>query len=219
LASDEPDATPVFVLDVSQARDQFLKNIADYAVERAERLPVCASPPATSDPLRITCLPPGVDPAAERDRYIAILAEDEQFLADTRISSEELFKDADTESLSNLPTVYQALRRGVWIGLGLILLGAVAILSLSGSPRHGARTIARQLLLFGGTWIIGSLLVWLLLNNAAPNIGADQLEVALLDTMITIGQRAMWVLAGISSLAIAAGVGALLALRNTSKTL
>ena len=155
---------PELSIDLTQSKQTLIQKIADYAVERVEKLPECtmkenlALDEQNIDPFSLACRPP-IDLNATKQQFIEEINKNEELSKNLVISadskeSRELFQ----EQLRPVQRVFQ-LSKSIPVVLTLICaLLAVAIIFISDTKTKGLKRVSVSLVLIGSLLIVSSLL-------------------------------------------------------------
>ena len=142
-------STPNFTIDLTKSKQTLAKGIGDYAKKRLKSLPVC-SPymvPARVDVFTIKCLPAGTDINKLVARAENQLLNDKNFLPDTKITSQEISKDAGFSDVfsqdSPLPSAFQAVRTAFFVLIALVILLSAVVIWLTKDMRAGLKRLAK----------------------------------------------------------------------------
>jgi protein-S-isoprenylcysteine O-methyltransferase Ste14 len=143
--SDQPD----FHIDLSGTKNDFAEKVGAATKAKAEKLPVCTSIPTTTDPLKATCLPPGVTPTQAGEQ-------------------------AKNEVLKKAPSYYQLSTKVPYILAALTLVVILAVVFLSSSRRKGLRHAGFTVALVGAFMLA---FAWgfnrAVTQNVIPQINSD----------------------------------------------
>lgn len=204
---DGKTATPEFSVDLRPYVNSFTQTLNDRLVQQAQVLPVCSPEqlqqvdPNNIDVFKLQCLPPGVTLDMVKGQIAAETAKSSQeFLENPNITADTLPKDEQGKTVaqqaSNVPALYQWVKKAPWIfGLLALLCAAAVILFARPEWRTGARRLARSLLITGIILVILTGLVRLLFSyltrpgGLGEKLAGDELkDVAM--TFITSIERA-----------------------------
>jgi hypothetical protein len=142
---------PNFSIDLTSAKKSFAQQMGLYVQSKLLSLPKCTAEQAQqfnadTDPLKLTCLPPGVNPTTEGQMAEQKLASSQDFLGNPVITPSTINPDGSKAQpyyvkLSKAPHFYQ-LAKKTPIALGVLaLLCAVLIFFISPLRRKGIRRI------------------------------------------------------------------------------
>lgn len=171
---DGKTATPEFNVDLQPYVNNFTQTLNDRLVQQAQVLPVCSPEqlrqvdPNNIDVFKLQCLPPGVTLDMVKGQISAETAKSSQeFLENPNITADTLPKNSEgqtvAEQASNLPTIYQWLKKTPMIFGFLALLFAVAVTLLAMPEwRASIRKLGRSLLVTGLVLLVLTGLVRLL---------------------------------------------------------
>lgn len=149
---------PDFQIDLSAIKAKFAANVGDAVEARLTALPACTSSSAstltTKDPLQATCLPAGMDPAAEAATVKQNILNGTGFIDRPVITADTLKGSGDTQSLftnqfKDVPQAYQKIKATPIILSILTLLLMAAIVLLSSTKRKGLHRVGVMLLVVG----------------------------------------------------------------------
>lgn len=159
--------TPQFTIDLSQAKNTFVSEVAAGAEARAASLPACPRGQTSfEDPFAATCLPRGVPPSAAGDKIRQELAGgEEKFLKDPVITANSLKSKDNKPAFSEdsaLPENYQRIKKipAILAILTVVVLAAVILLSdsrVQGLKRVGITLLIVGLFLLVSAWAVNSL--------------------------------------------------------------
>lgn len=161
-------AQPTFSIDAAGVKQQFVKAVGDYAVNRAKTLPVCTVAQLKQmgsskiDPLSATCVPPGYNAESLRDQIAAQLdkpSEDGKpnILQQQTITADSLPKDENGQTPVQKITEKGEKARKIFqlVSKAPLLLGSLAVVSggllvlLHDEKRRGIRNLAVTVLPIG----------------------------------------------------------------------
>lgn len=184
---------PTFTTDFTVNRQQLADKLAAYAFDRLRAQPVCFAVPAELDPFTAGCQPPSTDLAAEQQKFSAAIAGEEGILPDAIFSTQDLPKDSKgqliTERYSFAPSVFQWLHKGVWlIGL-LLVLFAVATISLHKSKRRGVQQVGFALIGSGFALLVTPLLLLYVLPRFSNSLEFSQTSSATQNLISSAGNQ------------------------------
>jgi hypothetical protein len=170
---------PDFHIDLAGTKNDFAEKVGAAASTRAEKLPKCTSIPASTDPLKATCLPPGVTPTQIGTQAKNEVLNAQGFLEHPDITAGSI-KSADgqnvfqTGKLKKAPTYYQIATKAPYILAALSLIAILAVLFLNVSRRKGLRHVGITLALVGAFLLA---FAWgfnrVVAQNVIPQINSD----------------------------------------------
>jgi protein-S-isoprenylcysteine O-methyltransferase Ste14 len=173
--SDQPD----FHIDLSGTKNDFAEKVGAATKAKAEKLPVCTSIPTTTDPLKATCLPPGVTPTQAGEQAKNEVLNAKGFLEHPDITASSI-KSADgqnvfqTGKLKKAPSYYQLSTKVPYILATLTLVAILAVVFLSSSRRKGLRHAGFTVALVGAFMLA---FAWgfnrAVTQNVIPQINSD----------------------------------------------
>ncbi|MDB5163834.1 MAG: hypothetical protein JWS12_452 [Candidatus Saccharibacteria bacterium] len=151
---------PQFTITVSTAKDAFANGVGNYIRNRAAKLPVCTTLPASFDILNATCVPKGINVNTEAQKVVSQIVTSKDFLPDPTVTADTDKTSNNTapkplyQAQPNLPKYYRLLVLGPWIFGGLALLAAAGIIWLNEDHRRGLRKVMATLFTTGGLLLI-----------------------------------------------------------------
>lgn len=178
---DNKTPTPDFRIDLTGPKQALANSLGDYAVTRAQSLPVCTVQqlrqlqqsgvnPNKVEPFDATCLPRGFNAASLKQQVVDKVANNGDLLKDPVISVDTLKKNDQGQDpfqkLAKVPKIFHLIKLAPYV------LGAVAILSGTGliflydERRRGLRNISITLLGTGLFLLIGAWLETFLIKKA-----------------------------------------------------
>ncbi len=142
-----------FIVDFTEAKEEFAENLTVVAVERVASLPLCTIPPTSSsfDPFTAPCKPAGLNFEQQADDFKRLIVEDENFIAEPRIVGADILlgegesQQTIAQAASVAPTAYSVARLGAYIALILAFLSGLGIVFIARSKRKAAVKIFRGL--------------------------------------------------------------------------
>lgn len=147
---------PNFRIDLTAERQKFIKALADSAAARARQLPACNLQMLQElvnripNPWDLPCVPPGYDISTLRDKAVAEITRNGEFLKDPVITAEDFPKDGTGKSVfqtaSDAPKFFGWFLIAPWIIAFLTLLSAGGLLLLHDNKRRAFRSIAVAML-------------------------------------------------------------------------
>ncbi len=167
-------AQPEFRIDLTDAKQNFIQQVADQAESRLKSLPACSVKQTIEmrgqnlDPFTIPCRPP-VDIAAEKQRVVADLEKGDGFLKDPVITAEDLSaNNKQSFNDSALPENFQRLKSLPTALIFFSLLLIVAVVFLAPNKRVGFKKVF-IIFLGTGVFLLLSTLIFAYLFNSAAN--------------------------------------------------
>ncbi|MDB5186012.1 MAG: hypothetical protein JWL85_535 [Candidatus Saccharibacteria bacterium] len=168
---------PTFAVDLNNAKQQLANGLGDYAMQRVANLPVCNTPAQLQqfqngniDPFTMTCRPPGLNLASEKQKFIREFMGNKEFLSDTNVTAQDLPKTSSGEPIAqayqNAPETYQWAKRAPLILGALALLMAIGIFFLAETRQKGIRLLGMSFLTTGVFLAIATLIIWFLFKQA-----------------------------------------------------
>lgn len=148
-------AQPDFNIDLTQIKLSFAQKVGQAAEQRAAKLPACTAAPTTTDPLNVTCLPPGVTLTQIRVQATSDVLTAQGFLEHPQVTADSIKKTGANQSVfasgkaQNAPKQFQRAKKAPVILIILALLDIVAIIFLSTSRRKGFRRVGILLVVSG----------------------------------------------------------------------
>lgn len=184
---------PEFQIDATNARNEFIGKIVDAEADKAVKLPVCTFQrlrqldPNTVDIFNLECLPPGVSVAAEAEKAKAELANNPDFLGDTKFESQEL-KNEEGEPVfsndSNLPDKFQLAKKvPVFLAVLSVLLAAGVYLA-SIDKRKGLIRIAKILVGVGAITLLAPFFISFTTGKLLPAAADDKMVAEIISPVI-----------------------------------
>lgn len=152
--------TPTFSIDLTQAKQNFAKNVGNQVTAHLKSIPVCTPQQLTQlqlpvDSLTVTCRPPTLDPVAEGQRVTQDIASGD-FLNNSVITASTLGNSNGQSSsqvyyvkFAKLPQAYQAAKQAPIAAGVAALIFALAIIFLARSRRGGLKIVAITLMFTG----------------------------------------------------------------------
>ena len=142
-----------FTIDFTSNKQQFAREIADYAFNKLERLPYCKQPPAELDPLSATCRPKDIDIEESKKSYEEQIFKSDSFLQKTILTQDDLPKNTKgqtiVEQLHFAPDIFVWLGRAPYILGALLLFLAFDFIWLSPRKRKGVLSLSTILISSG----------------------------------------------------------------------
>lgn len=204
-----------FQIDLTEVKTKLADGLVSAARTRLATLPACNGPvdPAAFDPFTAECVPRGLDAnlAAEQVR-----SEVDKLIKNPVITQNDIKNDQSQtleQQLQAIPTAYSRLVLGLWLGVGLILLLAAALVLLSLTRRAGLKRagiiftsvgVATIVLAVVGAFVIKRL------TETLSGEGAVQAGGLNIISQLADGFRGWWLVFGFAVLVL--GVAALISL-------
>lgn len=184
---------PEFQIDATGARNEFIGKIVDAKADRAVSLPVCSfqrlrqMDPGTVDIFNLECLPPGVSVTAEAEKVKAELANNPDFLGETKFNSRDLKNEAGEPIFSNnsdLPDKFQLARNvpALLAVLSVLLAGGVYLASTD--KRKGLIRIAKILVGAGAITLLAPFFINFTSNKLLPTAANDKMTAEIVSPVI-----------------------------------
>jgi hypothetical protein len=186
---DGKTAQPDFNVDLTNVKTSFAEKVGQAAADRAATLPVCTTPPASTDPFSATCRPPNLTPVQIGTQAKNDVLNAQGFLEHPNITADSVIKSDSGQSVfdSNLkdaPKQYQRVKKTPIILSILTVLTIVAIIFLSSSRRKGLRRVGIVLAVVGAFMLLFAFsLNRVAVHNVIPKINLDN---AVLQTNVRI---------------------------------
>jgi hypothetical protein len=189
---------PSFAIDLTQAKQSFADQVAQYTQTRLAALPVCTPAQLAQiqasgdlDPLSISCRPSYLTPQASADQVKSQIENSNDFLSNPVVTPDN-FSQASGQNkqpyykqLSFAPTLYKI---GGYLPLAaavIAVLSAASIIFLSARKRIGFRKVGVTLLLAGILLLAGKFIADFVMEHAKMKIvnatTTGQLQAALTD--------------------------------------
>ncbi|MDZ7785887.1 MAG: hypothetical protein U5L95_02090 [Candidatus Saccharibacteria bacterium] len=150
---------PDFTINLAAEKETIIQSLADNAFGRVNDLEPCSPQELRAlqneefDPFTVPCKPP-IDLAAEKQKFIDEYGQSEEFLPDTTLTGEDLFKEGErhdsTNSAQNLPSLFAVFTKLPWILGVLAAITGAGIVFLYDTRREGTRKLGK---LFVGTTV------------------------------------------------------------------
>ncbi len=142
-----------FRIDFTKNKHQLSQELADYAFNRLERLPMCKVNPAELDPLTAVCQPKNAVSPDSKKAYEQQIFLSDSFLQKTVLSQDDLPKNSTGQSITQqlyfLPNVFTWLKRSPYILGALSIILAVDFILLSPRRRKGVQRLSAILVSSG----------------------------------------------------------------------
>lgn len=174
--------SPQFEIKLGDAKQRFATAVGDIAANRVGKLPICtlqqlrAQDLNNIDPFSVRCQPPGINIKTEQNKIVTSINNDENFLKDTTISTDNLSKQNGQtifDQASVAPTTFQWLTKLPYLLGGLGILAGSSLVLLHEDKRRGIWIIGRTLLFSGVVLLVGALLAMYLAKQFhIQNFGA-----------------------------------------------
>lgn len=166
-----------FTIPVDAKSAEFNQHVVDLIMPKLLALPQCSGRIQTTDPNKITCITPGVEPIDYAEQLTQPSSEN-KFLSEPL--THDTFKDA-TPRAEWLPVAIEWLHILLW-GLPLIavVFGALYILA-SPDKIRGTIHVARRLTIGAAISLLGGVFIWLASSSidlAAASVDEQQAAVA-----------------------------------------
>lgn len=160
---------PDFKIDLSTQKQALANALGDYAVSRAQSLPVCTLQQARQlqatsiDPYNVPCVPPGFNLATIHSQVVNDVTQNTDFLDKTVIDANTLAKNNGGqnpfEKADKGRKVYHLFKSAPYVLGGLAILSAGSLILLYDDRRRGLRAIGviflgTGIFLFISTWVI-----------------------------------------------------------------
>ncbi len=179
---------PDFAIDLTTAKQRLAESLGEYAVRRAQSLPVCTLQQARElqnsgiDPLNIPCVPPGFDTASLHGEVTNQINNDDQLLKNTVITADTLKDDqgkSPFEKMKQAPKAFNLAKNLPYALSGLAVLTAGSLILLHDERRRGIRQVGIIILGTGIFLVVGTLVLNYLfkqVNKPGGSLGniADQ---------------------------------------------
>lgn len=230
-------ARPEFTIDASGVKEQFIKAVGDYAVNRAKRLPACTvaqlrTMSTNIDPLTADCVPPGYNVENLRTLVTEQLNKpsengEQNILQQPIITADTLPKDENgktpvqnaTENGNNARTIFRWLLRAPMLLSSLAVISGGLLVLLYDDKRRAVRNLAVTVLPVGVVGLLGVFVtqkVFAALEKSDAITKADnaiqQPLIALLHSLSGAVNQKLLLIAGIYTVL---GAGTLIALHYT----
>lgn len=164
----------VMNIDLSREKVAFIEALGDEAVNRAASLQTCTTPlDGDFDPLASSCIPAGVNVAAQIENFKNELKNNKDFFPDTTFTGEDLKVGVDGgekkviwEAYGNIPNDYKQFRVSAFEMSGVLVILALAVYFLGKTRRTGLKVNA---------WIFGLVGTLTLLIGLALRFGSSSI--------------------------------------------
>jgi DNA-binding protein Fis len=190
---------PVFTIDLSQAKQTFADQVAQYTQTRLAALPVCTPTQLTQiqassqaiDPLSISCRPSYLTPEASAAQVKQQIEQSSDFLSNPEVNADN-FAAAQGKTgepyykkLSSAPTLYKLDGFLPWLSALLAALAAFGVIMLAATKRRGLRKVAISFGLAGLVLVAGKFIADAAFHRAEKQIfnnsSVGQLQQSLTD--------------------------------------
>ncbi len=156
LNKQTPELT--FKIDFTKNKQTFSRELADYAFNRLDRLPVCKSNPTELDPLNAVCKPIESISKESKQAYETEIFNSDTFLQKTVLSQDDLPKNDKGQSIAKrlyfVPDIFIWLKRAPYILGVFILFLATDFILLSPRRRKGFNKLAEILASSGASIVL-----------------------------------------------------------------
>ncbi len=182
-----------FIIDLKKPKENFINLTADYAISRADNLPVCTTPDQIGDPddlINIACKPPDFNATEIRQKFV------------TEAQNSEFFGDSDTFSATNLKSEnnkpieeqflvvkqgYSLAKQLPYALLTLALLLSLVLLLLHETRLKGIKKLKVIYSSAGISILIFSAIGWVIFKKISlPNIKSSDLSSELQTNVLSI---------------------------------
>ncbi|MBI1857071.1 hypothetical protein HY003_01500 [Candidatus Saccharibacteria bacterium] len=180
---------PNYAIDLTSLKNTFAEKAGNVAEQRFVSLPICTITQlrqltGITDPFVLSCRPPGINIAAEKQKITDQIFGNQDLLPDPIITADTIKMSGDNKpvykTLKQLPWLYQFLQKAPWIFGILAVLLAIGIVFISPSRRKGLYRVAVSLMINGVLFGISALFIiiatyWVgsnkdLIKNANPDL-------------------------------------------------
>lgn len=170
-------ARPEFQIDMTNQRRAFAQIVADIVIKRVDGLRACSRQESLQlgrqnvDLSKLECRPP-VDLNDEKQRLIAEIENNQDFLGDAVINSADLAPGGQPDLFedSPLPGIFQWANRAPIVAAAAIILSIIGLLWLSGDKRRGIKQVG-VVFLGSGFFLLLSTLLFVYVFNRANRSG------------------------------------------------
>jgi hypothetical protein len=205
-----------FQVNLSDAKAKLADGLSSYAQQRLVSLPTCTSAANITldvNPFTATCLPPKFDKVAATQQVHDQIAQNQDFLKNTNITSDTIKNSSGqtlTQRLSRVPSIYKQVQYGLYGSGVLALLCTAGIVFMSSTLRRGIR---RAGVVYTTIGAISALLAWLtglvldkISTTLTTSSSSTQLQVKSVEAvrLLTNDVRQWWLLYGLILLAVGA---------------
>lgn len=175
---------PKFVIDASQAKNNFANQIVEQESTRLSKLPVCdfkqlkQNNPNYTSIFNLECLPQGINLAKETEKAKTELANNADFFGDGKLDSKDI-KDKSGKSIfdsnPDLPKKFQ-LAKNLPIFLAILsAVSAVAIYLLSVNKKQAVKRISKTLFAVGLLTVLAPIIIRFASGKLLPTVSNDEL--------------------------------------------
>lgn len=200
-----------FQIDLTEVKAKLGDNLAASASSRLATLPTCSgtAPPESFDPFTAGCIPRGLDKNAA---VAEVRSEVDKAIKDPLITQDNLNGQGESleQKLQAVPTIYNNLVLGMWLGALLVALFTVGVVFLSSTWRAGLKRVGIIFVSVGAISAGLAMLSAFLIKQAAKNLtneGEIQHSALNIVSQLADGFRGWWLIFGIIILVL--GVAAL----------
>jgi hypothetical protein len=136
-------------IDFAKSRQSLINGLSKYGEARLSSLPDCPpnQPQSDIDVFRAKCLPAGANVEDIVSQFKKQLKNDQDFLANTDISSQDIGNDIGLTGVfdesSNVPNIYQKLKLSFLVLIGLITILSASIVWLTPEKRQAAKRLIK----------------------------------------------------------------------------
>jgi hypothetical protein len=176
---DGKTAQPDFNVDLTTVKASFAEKVGQAATGRAKTLPVCTTPPASTDPFSATCRPLNLTPDQLGTQAKNDVLSGQGFLEHPNITANSVKKSDSGQSvfdtnLKDAPKQYQRVKKTPIILSVLTILTIVAIIFVSSTRRKGLRNVGIILAVVGAFMLLFAFsLNRVAVHNVIPKINLD----------------------------------------------
>jgi hypothetical protein len=190
---------PSFAIDLTQAKQTFAEQVAQYTKTRLATLPVCTAAQLQQiqasgdlDPLSISCRPAYLTPDASAAQVKSQIENSQDFLSNPVVTADNFSQSQGVKTsqpyykkLSFAPTVYKVGAYVPFVAGLLAVLSAIGVVFLSSRKRTGLRKVGLLVLFAGVILVAGKFLADYAFDQAKKSIvnaqTVGQLQQALTD--------------------------------------
>lgn len=226
-------AKPVFVVDLSEAKQTFATEVGKAVTKHLASLPVCTAAQLSTlnydqaDPLKITCRPASVSPVAEGAKVTAKLASSDGFMDKTTFTADSLGQEGSEpyyKKAAFAPQIYRYATYSPYALGALAIILSLIIVFVAPRRRNGVRAVSIVLLISGlvlvGTYFATAVAYTKYHTKLFSNSDVGPIQQSLTDFLhhlqVRVSQEYLCI--GIGLLVLAAiGFIALIATRNRRK--
>ncbi len=154
---------PNFSVDLSGAKQNFAQRVGDYVKTYLATRPACTPAqaaqinPQTADPLTLSCLPPGVDPATVSTQVTEQIASSTEFLSNPVVTAANVNPNGSIgtpeqpyyQKFSSLPSAYRKATKIPWVAGALVIVSLLAVIFIAPRKRKGLKAVTVTLALAG----------------------------------------------------------------------